>query len=147
MVDTTVLEGVLRASGHRISATRRLVLMALSAVDRPVTAEEIASGAQGRVPPSDVSSIYRNLEILEQEGLVYHLHPGHGPRHYRLAGCDAPCYLVCERFDAVAFSDLDDVRAAIRERVGYSASLTHFPIVGLCPACKSTASGDGAAAL
>jgi hypothetical protein len=57
-------------------------------------AEEIASGAHGRVPPSDVSSIYRNLEMLEQEGLVYHLHPGHGPRHYRLAGCDTPCYLV-----------------------------------------------------
>jgi len=29
--------------------------------------------------------------------------------------------------------ELDDARAAIARRVGYEASFTHFPIVGVCP--------------
>ena len=138
--DMASLEGVLRAHGHRVSAARRLVLMALFAADWPVTAEQIASGLDGRVPPSDLASIYRNLEMLEQRGLVYHLHLGHGPRHYRLVDPDEPCYVVCEcceRVEAVAFSSLEDARAAIRQRVGYEAVFTHFPVVGVCPACAA----------
>jgi len=138
--DMASLEDVLRAHGHRVSAARRLVLMALFAADWPVTAEQIASGLDGRVPPSDLASIYRNLEMLEQRGLVYHLHLGHGPRHYRLVGADEPCYVVCERcerVEAVAFSSLEDARAAIRQRVGYEAVFTHFPVVGVCPACAT----------
>jgi len=138
------LEDVLRARGHRVSAARRLVLMALFAADRPVTAEEIASGLQGQVPRSDLTSIYRNLELLEQQGLAYHLHLGHGPRHYRLVEVDEPCYVVCERcerVDSVPSSDLDAIRAAIDDRVGYHASFRHFPLVGVCRACMATSSG------
>lgn len=138
--ETVDLEELLRARGHRVSAVRRIVLMALFAADGPVTAEDIASGLGGRVPPADVTSIYRNLEMLEQQGLVYHMHLGHGPRRYRLRGSDEPCYVVCERcerVDTVAFANLDDARSAIKERVGYRASFTHFPIVGVCPACTA----------
>ena len=141
------LENLLRSRGHRVSAARRLMLMVLLAADRPVTAEEIASGLEGVVPPSDLASIYRNLEMLEQQGLVYHLHLGHGPRHYRLASTDEPCYVVCERcerVDTVAAAALDDARAAIARRVGYQASFTHFPIVGVCPTCAQTQPGSRA---
>jgi Fe2+ or Zn2+ uptake regulation protein len=133
--DTEALEDVLRATGHRVSGARRLVLMALFAAGRPVTAEDIASGLQGRLPPSELSSIYRNLELLEQQGLAYHVHLGHGPRHL-LVGADEHCYVVCEvcdRVDAVASSDLDDARSAIADGIGYQATFTHFAIVGVCP--------------
>jgi Fur family ferric uptake transcriptional regulator len=139
--DTQDLEHLLRARGHRVSAARRLVLMALFAADWPIKAEDIAAGLHG-LPPADLASIYRNLEMLEQQGLVYHLHLGHGPRHYRLVGTDEPCYVVCERcerIDSVTSSDLDGARAAISERVGYQASFVHFPLVGVCPACAAAA--------
>ena len=34
---------------------------------------------------------------------------------------------------AATDEDLEAVRAAVRERFGYEAAFTHFPIVGLCP--------------
>lgn len=138
--DRESLEDVLRTRGHRVPAARRLVLMALFASDSPITAEQIAIGVNG-LPPSDIASIYRNLEMLEQQGLVYHLHLGHGPRHYRLEGPDEPCYVVCERcqrVDAVVAANLDDARAAIGAQIGYTANFTHFPIVGVCPDCTTT---------
>ena len=75
----------LRRRGLRLSAARRVVLTALFAADRPLSAEEIAAGAGGAVPPSDLASVYRNLETLEALGLVRHMHLGHGPAGGRQA--------------------------------------------------------------
>jgi Fur family ferric uptake transcriptional regulator len=132
----------LRARGLRVSAARRLVLEALFAAEGPVSAELIAKGLDGRVPVSDLTSVYRNLEAFEALGLVRHVHLGHGPGLYALASESDPEYLVCESCDrirAVPPSLLDDVRAAIRDSVGYEARFSHFPIVGRCPDCARTA--------
>ena len=43
------------------------------------SAEELAAGLGGRVPRSDLASVYRNLETLERHGVVRHVHLGHGP--------------------------------------------------------------------
>jgi len=86
----------LRAHGLRLSASRRLVLEALFAAGRPVTAEEIASGMYGRLPRCDLASVYRNLETLEELGLVRHMHLGHGPGLYGPAA-ETDEYVACER--------------------------------------------------
>ena len=127
-----------RARGMRVSAARRLLIEALFAADGPVTADELAAGLGGSVSASDPASVYRNLERLESIGLVRHVHLGHGPGLYALAGRIAAGYVVCDRCGArraAADGDLEAVRAAVRERFGYEASFTHFPIVGLCPDC------------
>lgn len=131
-----------RARGLRLSAARRLVLEALYTADGPVSADEIADGLGGRVTRSDLTSVYRNLETLEEMGLVRHVHLGHGPGRYAVAGAEPREHLVCDRCGAlrsVAPEDLDDVRDLIRERFGYEARFTHFPIVGLCPRCLAAA--------
>jgi Fur family ferric uptake transcriptional regulator len=132
--------GALRDEGLRVSSARRLVLAALFAADQPVPAERIANGLDGRLPASDLASVYRNLETLEQLGLVRHVHLGHGPGLYALAGWREREYLVCEScysLRAVEPSELDSVRELIRRELGFSAAFTHFPIVGLCPACAT----------
>jgi Fur family ferric uptake transcriptional regulator len=128
----------LRARGLRLSASRRLVLEALFSAGRPATAEEIASGMYGRLPRCDLASVYRNLETLEELGLVRHMHLGHGPGLYAPASRDDE-YVTCERCgrsEAVANDVLRDVRAAVREAVGYEPRFGHFPLTGLCPSCK-----------
>ena len=129
-----------RARGLRLSAARRLVLEALFAAHSPVTAERLASGLDGGLPPSDLASVYRNLETLEALGLVRHVHMGHGPGLYALAGAEAPEYVSCERCGAhvtLAPEALDGVRAAVRDACGYTARFTHFPVVGVCPDCAN----------
>ena len=130
----------LRARGMRVSTARRLVLEGLFAAGEPISAERVAAGIEGRIPPSDLASVYRNLETLEQVGLVRHLHLGHGPGLYVLSGAEEHEYLVCERCDAlhvVTRDDMDQVRDVIHNRFGWTAGFTHFPIVGLCPACET----------
>jgi Fur family transcriptional regulator, ferric uptake regulator len=137
----------LRARGLRLSAARRLVLETLAAAEAPLTAEQAAAGVSGRVPSSDLASVYRNLETLEELGLVRHVHLGHGPGLYALARADEREYLVCEACEAVRAvpgSELDPVRDVIRAAFGFEARFTHFPIVGRCPDCAARAVGDAA---
>jgi len=135
----------LRERGLRVSAARRLVLEALYGAEGPLSAERISEGLEGRLPRSDLASVYRNLETLEEVGLVRHVHLGHGPGLYALAAPEHE-YLVCESCHAVrsvAREELDGIRAQVREQFGYEARFTHFPLVGLCPDCIAESRGHG----
>jgi len=135
---------VLREHGLRVSAARRLVLEALLAADGPMSAEQIAEGIGGRVPSSDIGSVYRNLQSLEDIGVVRHVHLGHGPGLHALAVTGDREYLTCERcadYRAVRPEELDGVRELIELQFGYRASFIHFPIVGLCPNCAAAVRG------
>jgi Fur family transcriptional regulator, ferric uptake regulator len=136
--DVDAAVDAMRSQGMRISSARRLVLEALYAADAPISAEQIADGLSGRLPRSDLASVYRNLETLEQVGLVRHCHLGHGPGLYKPTGAREREYLVCDSCHAVSAvepDEMDAVRALILDRFGYEASFTHFPILGLCAAC------------
>jgi Fur family ferric uptake transcriptional regulator len=122
----------LRANGLRLSSARRLLLQALYAAERPLSADELAGDG-------DVASAYRNLEVLEGLGLVRHVHLGHGPGLYQPAGRPRE-FALCEGCGAVSAlppAALDRVRAAVLEAVGYTARFAHFPIAGLCTACTA----------
>jgi Fur family ferric uptake transcriptional regulator len=127
----------LRGQGGRLTTPRRLVLQALFASGALVTAERIAAGNDTGVA-LDLSSVNRNLEKLEELGVVQHIHVGHGPGVYGLLSEGEREYLVCEVCGKVTPADaeqLDRVRAVIRKQFGYEARFTHFPIHGRCADC------------
>jgi Fur family transcriptional regulator, ferric uptake regulator len=123
----------LREHGVRLTGSRRAVLQALFADATPRTAEEIAARAY-----VDLASAYRNLDTLEQLGIVRHVHLGHGPGLYARvsrqqlehAVCD-----VCGEHRSVPAVELEAARDAIRRATGITASFAHFPIVGRCATC------------
>jgi Fur family ferric uptake transcriptional regulator len=137
------LLNALRGRGLRVSTARRLVVQSLFAAEGPVSAEEIATGLAGRGTPVDLASVYRSLEKLEEIGAVRHVHAGHSPGRYSLAGRGEREYLACDRCGALVEADpgdLDAVRAEIRGLFGLEPRFTHFPIVGICAECS--AGGD-----
>ena len=131
--DLEAAAAVVRGSGLRLSSSRRLVLEALYRADGPLTADQIAGDM-------DIASVYRNLETLEEIGLVRHVHLGHGPGLYLRSSQGAREYLLCDGCGAVLAVDpaqLDDVRKLIRDRFAYEARFTHFPIAGQCADCAA----------
>lgn len=136
--------GALRQAGLRISTPRRLVLEALFTATGPVAAADLA-----RQLSLDESSVYRNLELLEQLGIVRHVHLGHSAGLYTLVSDEVVEYLCCERcakVTAVPPARLDAIREQIRSEFGYTARFTHFAIMGLCPDCATRARPKGRAA-
>jgi Fur family ferric uptake transcriptional regulator len=132
---------VLRRRGLRASASRRLIVQILLDAAGPLTAREISSGPDGGSIGLDLASVYRNLETLEEHGLIDQIHPGQGPGRYILAGAGKREYLACERCGAVAVvvpDELDELRASVRDRFGYEVAFTDVPMVGVCRACRSS---------
>lgn len=136
-VDAAV--ATVRARGLRISSARRLVLEALFAAGEPVTAERIAAGVDGRMPRSDLGSVYRNLETLERVGVVRHVRAAHGAGLYAIARGEDEGFLTCERCGEIRRANPQAVaviRGAVRKAFGYDASFASYPIVGVCPRCS-----------
>jgi Fur family ferric uptake transcriptional regulator len=134
----------LRERGLRISTARRMIVHYLFEVAAPVSAQQIAVGLDRT--PLDLASVYRNLETLEEHGVVRHFHAGHGPGRYVLVGGGEREYLACDRCGAIEEvdrSELDPVRERVQERFGYEVGFTHFPMVGLCPRCAARDGGAG----
>jgi Fur family ferric uptake transcriptional regulator len=125
---------VLRERGLRLTASRRLVVAELFAGDGdPMSAETLANRLN-----LDLGSVYRNLEALEQQGLIRHVHLGHGPGLYARIADGEREYLYCVHCHAVRAvtpDQLDPVRALIRQQFGYEARFSHFPVTGACPDC------------
>jgi Fur family ferric uptake transcriptional regulator len=126
----------LRAEGHRVTTPCRLVLEALFRADGPISAQQIVGDSP--VAGFEPSSVYRNLERLEQLGVIRHVHLGHGPSLYLLVGSGEQEFLLCEGCGAVKSVDpsaLDPLREQIERDFDYRARFSHFPIVGLCATC------------
>src|ERR1700716_1228624 len=85
----------LRASGKRMTVQRRLVLDALQRARHHVTAEDIATRIRARHPQIDPSTVYRNLEALEELGYVTHTHLDDRVTRWHRADTHPHGHLVC----------------------------------------------------
>lgn len=129
----------LRQEGGRLTATRRVVLEALTAAgDAGASAEQLGERIRVEHPTFSDSTVYRSLERFEKLGLATHSHLGHGPALWRLA--DQPrWYVVCSACDAAVQIEPDVIRPLLSElmrQVGFSMD-GHFAITGLCQRCSA----------
>jgi Fur family ferric uptake transcriptional regulator len=142
-IKAEAVAAALRRRGLRVSTSRRLIIQILLEAGTPLSAREISSGPDEGDIGLDLASVYRNLDVLERHGVVDQIHLGQGPGRYVIAGAGKREYLACRRCGKVAIVDPDDLnelRAAVRERFGFEVTFTDTPMVGLCRRCQ-TASG------
>src|SRR3954470_3568225 len=100
------VEAAVRRDGGRLTRPRRQVLEALFAADGLASAEQIAG------QEIELTSVYRNLERLEELGVVRHVHLGHGPGLYGLVGEGEREYLVCEACGQVTIAEPERLHPA-----------------------------------
>jgi Fur family transcriptional regulator, ferric uptake regulator len=134
-------ENKLRRGGYRITPQRQLVLESIGRL-RHGTPEEILAEVQRTATGVNLSTIYRNLEVIEEVGLVTHAHIGHGAPTYHAVDDHVHIHLVCDSCGEVQSLDaliaepfLDDLRRS----TGFVTDISHVALHGRCSSC-STAS-------
>jgi Fur family ferric uptake transcriptional regulator len=133
---------VIRESGSRITVDRRAVIEALDRSGDHVTAEQLAEAVWADHPDINLATVYRTLELLERLEIVFHVHLGHGPSRWHLAG-DVHHHLVCASCDRVVEipdATFDPLRKRLRHDTGFVIDPHHFSLSGLCAEC---AAGEG----
>jgi Fur family transcriptional regulator, ferric uptake regulator len=131
---------LIRRRGGRSTTPRRVVLEALLAADDAHrSAEELAAQVQSAYPKLNESTVYRTLELLEELGVVSHVHLGHGPSQWYLSQRRQHWYLTCAKCGAVETADPDlfaTLAAGVESRTGFAIDAGHFAITGTCRACR-----------
>lgn len=126
----------LRARGLRMTPQREQVLAAVRRLGH-ATPEQISE----TVPGVDVTTVYRNLELLEELGLVRHAHLGHGAPSYRPAG-DEHIHVVCHACGSVVDAEpdlVDSLADRLRRERGFVVDRAHFTVFGRCRDCAAAA--------
>ncbi len=134
-VDSVVAH--LRSRGGRVTSSRRILLEVLFSTDGHMSAEALAEAVQIRSPDVHLSTIYRNLDELEQLGVISHSHLGHGPSSYLLAS-HAHAHFMCADCGTMIEAPAEMFRGLARSaksKLGFTIDPKHFAILGRCADC------------
>ncbi|HEY41144.1 MAG TPA: transcriptional repressor [Dehalococcoidia bacterium] len=129
----------LKNKGLKLTPQRRLIVEAIHNADVHLTAEEIITLVQERMPGVHKSTIYRTLELLEGAGCVYkselgdhfiyhHAEEGH---HHHLVCTGCGMTIECEEDLFIL------VEKSLADRYGFRVNFKHLVMNGLCEECRN----------
>ncbi|MCX6012437.1 MAG: Fur family transcriptional regulator [Chloroflexi bacterium] len=129
---------ILKEKGFKLTPQRRLIVDLIHQANVHITAEEIVSNVQTRMPGVNKSTIYRTLELLEETGCVYkstlnhqfiYHHAAEGHHHHlqcskcgRIISCSENIFLPVEK--------------VLRDKYGFRVDFRHVVLKGICDQCK-----------
>jgi len=126
------------AKKFRMTQQRRLILEELRKVNSHPTADELYQLVQRRLPKISLGTVYRNLEILSQAGIIQKLELGGTQRrfdgkaenHYHIR-----C-IQCGRVEDVLTKPLAPIEKEISGASDYQIIGYRLEFMGICPRCK-----------
>jgi Fur family ferric uptake transcriptional regulator len=128
---------VLRERGHRLTPQRELVLAAVDRLGHG-TPEEIHEEVVSRAPAVNISTVYRNLALLEELGVVRVVNLNDRTSTYHSVALPAHVHLTCTGCGRVTDADPSEFRAlaeALASRHGFTVDLDRLVMAGRCAAC------------
>ncbi len=125
----------------RMTRQRRVILAELRKVTSHPTADKVYQMVRRKLPNISLGTVYRNLEILSESGMIQKLELGGSSRrydgnpkmHYHLR-----C-IRCERMEDLSVGSIPAIDRAIRNACGYEILGYRLEFIGLCPKCRESA--------
>ena len=125
-------------SKFRMTRQRRVILEEFDTPGQHPTADEIYRRVRLRMPNISLGTVYRNLEVLSQDGLVRKLHIGPGQKRYDRASdkhYHVRC-VKCGRISDVPTEPFGDLERAAGGNSGFDIIGHELEFEGLCEQCK-----------
>jgi len=134
---------LLRSLGMRPTPQRMLILQAILNSSGHICAEDIYEQVREEYPHINLSTIYRNLELLKEHHAISVTDLGQGSVLYELLKEERHHHMVCLCCGKILEFDhrfLEPLEAALEEEHRFKAQIDHFAIFGLCANCLLTGS-------
>ena len=145
-----LLHGKLKGYGYRMTQGREAILNVLAAAKEHLSAEDIYIRAYTTYPAIGLTSVYRTLEVLVSNGMVYKFDFGDGRARYEIAegprGEAHHHHLVCTGCGRIIdYADfIDEELALLRKTEAGLAKKYNFKIInhliqfyGFCNKCNT----------
>ncbi|HFQ79833.1 MAG TPA: transcriptional repressor [Desulfobacterales bacterium] len=121
----------------RMTRQRKVILERLRSVTSHPTADEMYEMVRQDLPKISLGTVYRNLELMSEEGVVLKIDVGGSKK--RFDGNTSTHYhlrcLNCGRVDDLHMEPVKGVEAEAAALSGYQVMTHSLEVRGLCPAC------------
>ncbi|MFH7320612.1 Fur family transcriptional regulator [Desulfurivibrio sp. D14AmB] len=122
----------------RVTKQRQVLLDELRKVCTHPTADELYQMARKRLPRISLGTVYRNLELMAENGMIQKLEVGGTQKRFDgnvVPHCHVRC-LKCGRVDDLDLSLDLDLESLAREQTGYAIVRHSIEFGGFCPVCR-----------
>ena len=122
----------------RLTNQRQVILEELRKVTTHPTASELYDMVRQRLPRIGLGTVYRNLELLSERGIIKKLETGGEQK--RFDGNPGPHYHIrcniCGRVDDMHIDRLEDLDAKAADCCNYTILGHHIEFSGICASCN-----------
>lgn len=130
----------LKASGLKSTKHRLSLLEILDMEPQPVSAEDLFLQLKEKTGEINLSTVYRNLEMLINKGLVTKLiFPGDSKSLYEYNKMGHRHYIVCvecKKILAIEHCPLQEYEMLLEKKTGFTINAHKLVMFGSCPDCK-----------
>lgn len=128
----------LKKEGIRITPQRHAVLEFLLSSKTHPTADDIYKALEPKFPNMSVATVYNNLRVLRQTGLVRELTYGDNSSRFDCNMTDH-YHIMCEDCGKIVdfhYPPLDEVESLAEKVTGFEVSHHRMELYGKCDDCK-----------
>ena len=130
---------------HRHTRQRQVVLEELKKLTSHPTAADLYEITRTRLPRISLGTVYRNLELLAETGVIQKLDvggsearfDGNPERHYHVR-----C-IHCDRVDDVHHVPDEVIPGEVERLAGYEIVGYRLDFIGVCPQCQGRPNAQG----
>lgn len=131
-----------RATGRRITSQRKIVLEVIESATQHLDAEAIFYKAREKDPAISLATVYRNLAVLKEIGLVdqSYTDPIHDREHYEPVGAPKHHHFTClDCHRVIEFQNpgLIQLLDRLQEELGVQIARACMCLEGYCQDCAS----------
>lgn len=129
----------LKQSGVRITPQRHAVLEYLLSAKTHPTADEIYKALEDKFPNMSVATVYNNLRILKELGLVRELTYGDDSSRFD-SNTDEHYHIICDECGKIVdfhYPTLDEIESLAEKVSGFEISYHRMELYGKCETCSA----------
>lgn len=126
-------------SGRSVTTQRRLILELIRSAKGHLDADELFRRAKEQEPRISLATVYRNLKLFKELGLIAESNLGEAHSHYEIRGKVEHHHLICLGCGLVVEFDsplIAKAKAKIQQQKGFDIVSAQLKMEGYCPKCK-----------
>ena len=139
-----ILEDLLKSKNLRITKQRRLILDYIDKEDKPISGQEIYDDLRQEMA-IDLSTIYRNLNILEENHILLKTSDIDGISYYQINSEDHKHFISCNNCGkkfVIESCPVHELEEKVMEQTGFIINGHNFEFYGICPTCQKDMAND-----
>jgi len=130
---------MLRKKGYKITPQRRAVIAALDICGQFPTVQQLLESVKKMMPDVSLDTIYRNLTLLTELGIVHEIHRHNGNVYEMVIPGHHHHHLICTqcgRTECVNICPMSDAYTEEAAKRGFLITGHVFEFYGLCSFCQ-----------